>query len=133
MAIALSIFEVTFAAFCIWLTVRIVNRRGRWAKWTLAAVVGLPVLYVASFGPWCWITSRLQPSGKVVAAIYSPIIRAGYHGPAIVRESIRWWGSIGMPDGARIILAFESTSERIQWILGKPNPSAPRLNVQPRE
>ena len=44
MAVALTIAGVSFAAFCAWLTVRIVNRRGRWAKWTLAAVVGLPGL-----------------------------------------------------------------------------------------
>jgi hypothetical protein len=35
MAAALSIFGVAFAAFCMWLAVRIVNRRERWAKWTL--------------------------------------------------------------------------------------------------
>jgi hypothetical protein len=45
--ILLSTLAVAFAAFCVWLTVRIVNRRERWAKWTLAVVVGLPVLYVA--------------------------------------------------------------------------------------
>jgi len=27
------------AAFCVWLTVRIVNRRERWAKWTLAFAI----------------------------------------------------------------------------------------------
>ncbi|MBI3859557.1 MAG: hypothetical protein HY296_04880 [Thaumarchaeota archaeon] len=31
MATALSIFAATFAAFCVWLTVRIVNRKERWA------------------------------------------------------------------------------------------------------
>jgi hypothetical protein len=49
MALALSFFGVAFAAFCVWLTVWIVNRRERRAKWTLAALVGLPVVYVASF------------------------------------------------------------------------------------
>jgi len=58
MATALSIFGVAFAAFCIWLTVRIVNRRERWAKWTLTMAAGLPMLYVASFGPSVWIVSR---------------------------------------------------------------------------
>jgi len=51
----LSAPALPFAAFCIWLGVRIVNRRERWAKWTLAATLALPVLYVASFGPACWI------------------------------------------------------------------------------
>ena len=48
MALALSIFGVAFAAFCVWLTVRIVNRRERWAKWTLAValIVGCPLAVV---------------------------------------------------------------------------------------
>jgi hypothetical protein len=32
MVLVLSIFGVSFAAFCVWLTVRIVNRKERWAK-----------------------------------------------------------------------------------------------------
>ncbi|MFN0053782.1 MAG: hypothetical protein ACKV0T_16505 [Planctomycetales bacterium] len=50
MAILLPTLAVAFAAFCVWLTVRIANRRERWAKWTLA-VVAVLALYVASFGP----------------------------------------------------------------------------------
>jgi len=60
MAIALAVSGTAFAAFCVWLTVRIINRREPWAIWTLAAVVGLPVLYVASFGLWCWMICRLN-------------------------------------------------------------------------
>ena len=40
MTIFLPTLAVAFAAFCVWLVVRIVNRRERWAKWTLAVVVG---------------------------------------------------------------------------------------------
>src|SRR5665213_6235 len=58
MTILLSALAVAFAAFCVWLMVRIINRRERWAKWTLAAAVGLPTLYVAGFGPACWATSH---------------------------------------------------------------------------
>jgi multisubunit Na+/H+ antiporter MnhE subunit len=48
MDLALSIFGVAFAALCVWLTVRIINRRERWAKWTLAAalVMGCPLAVV---------------------------------------------------------------------------------------
>ena len=45
---------IAAASFCVWLTVRIVNRREKWAKWTLAVLTGVPVMYVASFGPFCW-------------------------------------------------------------------------------
>jgi len=53
---AVAIFGIVVAAFCVWLAVRIFNRRERWAKWTLAGLVlGLPLLYVLSFGPACWL------------------------------------------------------------------------------
>ena len=76
MSILLSTLGVAFAAFCVWLTVRIVNRRERWTKWTLATVVGLPVLYVASFGPACWAVSRTNSGALPLAVIYDPILNA---------------------------------------------------------
>jgi hypothetical protein len=39
MTIVLPALAVAFGALCVWLTVRIVNRRERWAKWTLAAAI----------------------------------------------------------------------------------------------
>ena len=45
------VVSAVFAATCIWLTVRIVNRRERWAKWTAVALVLTPVLYAVSSGP----------------------------------------------------------------------------------
>jgi len=65
----LSIFGVIFAAVCLWLTVRIINRRERWAKWTLAGMVGLPVLYVVSFGPACRLAAVPFSRYPRVAAI----------------------------------------------------------------
>jgi hypothetical protein len=49
MVIVLAILAVAFAAFCVWITVRIVNRREWWAKWTLATmlVVGWPLALIA--------------------------------------------------------------------------------------
>jgi ABC-type Fe3+ transport system permease subunit len=60
MSIVLPALSVAFAAFVVWLTVRIVNRRERWAKWTLAATLALPVLYVASLGPVFWVAERTR-------------------------------------------------------------------------
>jgi hypothetical protein len=53
MSILLPVSGVAFAAFCVWLGVRIVNRRERSTTWTLSVIVGLPLLYVGSFGPAC--------------------------------------------------------------------------------
>ena len=75
-SLALLIFGIAFAAFCVWLTVRIVNRRERWAKWMLAGVVALPILYVASFGPVCWITSRANVECHALGVCYQPLASA---------------------------------------------------------
>ena len=55
MTSALSIFGIAFAASCIWLGVRIVNRRERWAKPVLAAVV-VPAIFAIARA----ITSNAQ-------------------------------------------------------------------------
>jgi hypothetical protein len=74
MALAVSIFGVALVAFYVWLTVRIVNRRGRWAKWTLV-VVAIPSLYVLSFGPACWATDAGLIGVNQAAAIYLPVLK----------------------------------------------------------
>ncbi len=107
MAIALVVLGVS-AALCIWLTVRIVNRRERWAKWTLAGtVIGVPALYLLSFGPVCWITVRfvdfesLKSFESVEAALndfYYPVFLAMDYGPEWVWDVIHWWREFGLPD-----------------------------------
>jgi H+/Cl- antiporter ClcA len=63
MAIALSIVGIAFAAFCVWLTVRIVNRRERWAKWTLAAVLLLGAVTSAAALAIHWL---LKPGAYII-------------------------------------------------------------------
>ena len=56
MEIILPALAVAFAALCIWLGARIVNRRERWAKWTLAGtIIVVPIRYVLGLGPICWL------------------------------------------------------------------------------
>jgi len=52
--IILIVVGVSFTALCVWLSVRIMNRRERWTRWTLALVLSAPAFYLASFGPVCW-------------------------------------------------------------------------------
>jgi hypothetical protein len=75
MSIVLPTLAVAFAAFCVWLGVRVYNRRERWAKWTLAAAIGIPALYVASFGPACWVSSRMntETEAPVISSFYRPV------------------------------------------------------------
>jgi hypothetical protein len=92
---------VAFTAFCVWLGVRIVNRRERWAKWTLAMVIGVPVLYVASFGPACWILSwtNLRIDGE--ESFYAPMIRLWNVGPSRKSEVLHWYACLGAAEGWR--------------------------------
>jgi hypothetical protein len=40
-----------YAAFMLWLGVRVVNRRERWAKWTAAGLAWFSILYPLAYGP----------------------------------------------------------------------------------
>jgi len=68
----LAFVSVTFSAFCIWLTVRIVTRREKWAIWTavwLAEAVGiLGSVYCTIFYGWLTATP-LSPQGMRTAVI----------------------------------------------------------------
>ncbi len=101
MTILLSTLAVAIAAFCVWLTVRIVNRRERWAKWTLASMAGVPVLYVASFGPIVWLADRNIISRPHAAEIISPIISELRSG------DLMWsYGSVGCQDSFTMLQLF---------------------------
>jgi hypothetical protein len=91
MEMAFTIFGVIFAAICIWLTVRIVNRRELWAKWTLAMVISLPILYVGSFGPACWLTSHHNSCSGFVSHIYWPFFEIIFHRNYAIRKPILWY------------------------------------------
>jgi hypothetical protein len=115
MLLALSISGVAFACFCVWLTVRIVNRRERWAKWTLAMVVGLPVLYVASFGPACWFTSRTHIGIVNLPTVYRPILSAMSESRNAARV-VRWYSGAGAKAGWNWIDISDSAGPHWMWL-----------------
>jgi hypothetical protein len=88
----LPALAVAVAAFCVWLTVRVINRHERWAKWMLAVVISLPVLYVPSFGPACWISSRHD--GRV-PSFYWPIGWVAARSATTLRF-VTWYATAGM-------------------------------------
>src|SRR5215471_11208257 len=49
------------------------RKKPGWAFWTTVAVVGLPLLYVASFGPTCWISSRTGFGAEAAGVFYWPL------------------------------------------------------------
>jgi hypothetical protein len=94
MGLTLSIFEITFAALCMWLGVRIYNRRERWAKRALIVTVALPALYVATFGPACWLCQQWLLSPRAVWIVYRPLTWLAVRGNEPISSAIRRYASV---------------------------------------
>jgi hypothetical protein len=67
--------------------------------WIVTLLIGLPMLYVASFGPWCWALSRritvddVYPQ-EMSAVFYRPIYLLWWDGPHAAQEAIGWYANI---------------------------------------
>jgi hypothetical protein len=57
--------------------------------------VGLPILYIASFGPASWLASWGALPLTPTAMFYKPIFLAGKHGPSLLDDGFRWYSEIG--------------------------------------
>ena len=120
MTILLPALATAFAAFCVCLGVRIINRRERWAKWTLSVVVGLPVLYVASFGPWCWIVSHTAEEYPQIPVIFEPLTWSFKQ--SRVGNAVQWYTELGAADGWRwhadvgLVETADGNSTECHWL-----------------
>ncbi len=111
-------FGVAFAAFlsCGWECGSSIGSE-RWAKWTLATTIGLPVLYVASFGPACWVTSQDYIVGETVTTnraliVYFPLARAIVNDPDTRYRWLVWWMTLGTPKGRTAIVPENASGTR---------------------
>jgi hypothetical protein len=119
MTILLPALSVAFAAFCVWLTVRIVNRRERWAKWTLAGLlIGLPVFYVASFGVAIVIAatpadefSDRDRSRHIWPKVYCPIGKLLVADPKY-KAVILWYANLWMPDESVVAIPISADGSK---------------------
>jgi hypothetical protein len=99
MSMALVIMGVAFAALAVWLAVRIVNRRERWAKWTAVALVAYPL----SFGPAVWLAARGTIPETAVKCVYWPLLCQRVHLPNSWGAIIQWYGSFGIPSHQAVV------------------------------
>ena len=82
------------------------NRRFRW---TIIAAVLVPVLYVGSFGPACWIMSRSTASNDVPKA-YLPMGWLIYNSPKWVENLLRAYARLGIPEGRAVLVPMGTRS-----------------------
>jgi hypothetical protein len=107
MTIVFIVLGAAYAAFAVWLTVRIINRRERWAKRTAVGLVVLSVLYVLSSGPMQCVAFR---------AHRTHVNEIG--GPGMMIETIEtgfWWPAAYAP----LLWASEQPwGEVVNWYWG---------------
>jgi|GEM_PF-1665285 len=88
-----------FTSVFIWLVVQVMNRRDRWAKWSLAAMLSMPILYVASWPPVARLSTWLDSHGffpdalqGVLAIVYYPAgMTVNGPAPAWLRNAMIWY------------------------------------------
>src|SRR5260370_40515376 len=67
-----AILGAAFTAFAVWLAVRIINRREKWAKRT-ALALSLPVCYALSIGPAAFALTHGLLSRSYYDTFYAPL------------------------------------------------------------
>lgn len=79
------------------------SRRFRWA---LVVVAILPLTYVGSFGPVCWIVADQAPGEpSPIWLIYAPLSRASFRSETeLVRLAVHWWAGIGIAPGSYALM-----------------------------
>ncbi|HEY3963509.1 MAG TPA: hypothetical protein VGM05_03065 [Planctomycetaceae bacterium] len=128
MAAIFPVLAVAFAAFCIWLGVRFYNRRECWSKWTLAGILGLPLLYVASFGPACRSTAtpwlgRGIPLAQIPRPswmnLYRPLcwLSDRYQG-SFFSTAILKYVEFSIPQNSLVAIQMDSDDSHL-WIVAK--------------
>ena len=90
MTTLLPALGVAFAAFCVWLGVRIVNRRERWAKTLAVVLASSALLYVLSIGPVYWLAWQdylPEWTDGPLDFFYTPI----HQSPKPIHDAVNWY------------------------------------------
>jgi hypothetical protein len=91
MTILFTVLGLSFGAFVLWLTVRIVNRRERWAKRVAMALVVAAVAYPLSLGPAAWLFERGLLSASVMTSVFNPLFWTYEREPGVIRAATDWY------------------------------------------
>ena len=81
------------------------SRRQPSAAFWATVVVAVVALYVASFGPACWIAARTEfGASRVFELAYWPVGRAVYAGVPVVDTMLVDYAELGMPPGTSLVI-----------------------------
>src|SRR5262245_7401247 len=82
--------------------------------WIVALLIGLPVLYVASFGPACWIASRSE--NWKISTFYWPIQSYVPYCPG-GGAALAWYARLCVPTESRgVLVPFHDRDGKLAWV-----------------
>ena len=75
------------------------DRKAAAWTWIVGTLLGVPLLYLLSFGPACWWVSRIGRSGEfrahpTVSTIYQPILSAWWNNRGALSAGIGWYANL---------------------------------------
>src|SRR5437762_10096797 len=88
------------------------------AVWIIVALLAAVVAYPLSFGPACWVCSRVPETSalwEMTDFVYTPLLWGWYDGPRSVSRAIEWYANLGaagnlnvakMLDGSFCVIHF---------------------------
>ena len=84
-------------------------------SWIVATLVGLPVLYVLSFGPACWTVRWTKQGEEVLAAVYAPLLPVWADGPRGLSNALDFYANTptSLENRLMIFELFSSEGDRI--------------------
>jgi hypothetical protein len=110
MNVALPAMTVAVAAFFVWMSVRVFNRWDRRAtKPVIGLIASLPILYVLSFGPACWLNERGYLSAGEMVDLYRPIISLA--SDERLPPPLEWYARLGARESCEVSVEYG----RVEW------------------
>ena len=92
------ILGVLFAAVFTAAFVRVINRPTRRTKWAVSALSAIPLCYVLSFGPACWLAEREAIPGWLIPTlpIYEPLVTQAVGNESGFGKALNWYTGSGL-------------------------------------
>lgn len=83
-------------------------RYGRRLTVSLAALAAVPLLYVVTFGPACWLTAQTVVGGEVVPSrgmwVYWPLGKVASDIDSVGGRVAIWWMTLGVRKGQSVVV-----------------------------